>query len=86
MRSTRFSGNFKGKSKDIPREGKYDFYWVKGAVGNDCLSSVRVKPGYEVELFKHARYRGRSMKVRSDVDLCREGMNDDVSSLVVRRT
>lgn len=79
--------NFRGRSQDITREGRYDINWVNDAVGNDQMSAVRVRPGYEVELFQHANFRGKSIKARSDVScfVGRNGMNDVVSSLIVRR-
>ncbi len=69
-------------------EGRYDLNDLAGrGIPNDKLSSLRVKAGYEVELFWDSEFRGRTLVVRSD-DSCldNEGWNDRASSLIVRRS
>lgn len=59
---------------------------------NDCISSIRVPPGWTGTIFGDDDYRGSSLVVTEDVpDLrnvagrCGDGMNDCVSSIRVSR-
>lgn len=60
---------------------------------NDCLSSVRVAPGWRATIYKDTNYRDESFEVTSDVQNlqlvpgtgCKTGLNDCVSSVRVRR-
>jgi hypothetical protein len=53
---------------------------------NDKISSFRVVGNVEVVVFKDARFSGPSGRFLSDVrDLRREGWNDEISSVRVRR-
>ena len=61
---------------------------------NDCISSVRVAPGWRATLYRGANYRDDSFDITEDVpnlqlvrqhDCPKEGLNDCVSSVRVRR-
>lgn len=59
---------------------------------NDCISSVRVTPGWKATLFGDDHYRGSQLEVTADVpDLklvpgrCGSGMDDCVTSIRVAR-
>ena len=61
---------------------------------NDCVSSVRVAPGWTATLYRGTNYHDDSLDVTSDVpnlqlvtqhDCPKDGLNDCVSSLRVRR-
>jgi len=92
-----FGGNsrtFDGNAFDLddlrgPCSGLFD----SGDDGHwdDCISSVRVAPGWEVTLFEHDEYDGESLSLTLDIrDLdaidgpCGRDWDDCVSSLVVR--
>jgi len=78
--------NYRGRKGVINKEGQYNIDWINRAVGNDEMSSVRVAPGYEVQLFQHSNFRGRSITTRSNIScLTHRSMNDTVSSIIVRR-
>jgi hypothetical protein len=54
--------------------------WI-GSAWNDRVSSVKVHAGWQVELFEHANYGGRSLKLSADsANLVPLGFNDFVSS------
>jgi hypothetical protein len=64
----------------------YDETW------NDCISSVRIAPGWRATLFGDTNYRGGQFEVTSDVPnlktvsgSCGSGFNDCVSSIRVSR-
>jgi hypothetical protein len=56
---------------------------------SDCISSVRIAPGWRAVLYKDTNYRGRSLEVLADVpnlqlvpgDCSHDGLNDCVSSI-----
>lgn len=61
---------------------------------NDCISSVRVAPGWRATLYRAANYRDDSLDITEDVpnlqlvqqhDCPKDGLNDCVSSVRVRR-
>jgi hypothetical protein len=59
---------------------------------NDCISSVRVAPGWRATIYKDTGYRDDSLDVTADVptlqvvagDCSKGGLNDGVSSVRVR--
>lgn len=68
--------------------GRYIYDW------NDCISSVRVAPGWEATLYRDDNYRDDALETTSDVpnlqlitqhDCPRDGLNDCVTSIRVRR-
>ena len=62
-------------------------------VWNDCISSVRVAPGWSATLYRDPGYRDDSISTTEDVpnlqlvghDCSARGLNDCVSSIRVRR-
>jgi hypothetical protein len=62
-------------------------------VWNDCISSVRVAPGWTATLYRDTGYRDDSITITEDVsnlqlanhDCPSRGLNDCVSSIRVRR-
>ena len=60
---------------------------------NDCISSVRVAPGWRTTLYRGTRYRDDSLDITADVanlvlaphDCDHGGLNDCVSSIRVSR-
>jgi hypothetical protein len=60
---------------------------------NDCVSSVRVAPGWRATIYRDTNYRDDSLEIREDVpnlqlvtgDCDHAGLNDCVSSVRVRR-
>ena len=61
---------------------------------NDCISSVRVAPGWRATLYRAPNYRDDSLDITEDVpnlqlvrqhDCPKNGLNDCVSSVRVRR-
>jgi hypothetical protein len=61
---------------------------------NDCVSSVRVAPGWRATLFRDPNYRDDALEITADVpnlqlvrehDCSRGGLNDCVSSVRVRQ-
>lgn len=67
--------------------GRYYYDW------NDCISSVRVAPGWRATLYRDDRYRDDALEITSDVanlqlvtqhDCPHDGLNDCVTSIRVR--
>ena len=61
---------------------------------NDCISSVRVAPGWRATLYRAPNYRDDALDISGDVpnlqlvrqhDCPKDGLNDCVSSVRVRR-
>ena len=59
---------------------------------NDCISSVRVSPGWRATLFGDANYRGGQLEATTDIPnlksvpgSCGSGMDDCVTSIRVSR-
>ena len=67
--------------------GRYTYDW------NDCISSVRVAPGWGTTLYRDDGYRDDELAITADVpnlqlvnhDCPRDGLNDCVTSIRVRR-
>ena len=97
--------NFEGKSGVITRDisdlrdfsgpcSEYDsaLGQIKD-VWNDCISSVRVAPGWTATIYRDTDYRDDSLEIDADVPDLRVarhncpkgGLNDCVSSIRVRR-
>lgn len=99
--------NFRGKSLTLDRDQpdlsdiEGPCYQDEGGTGptssfslvwNDCISSIRVSPGWTGTAYGDDDYEGSSLNVTEDVpDLrnvpgkCGEGMNDCISSIRVAR-
>ncbi len=67
--------------------GRYYYDW------NDCISSVRVAPGWRATLFRDDNFRDDSLEITADVanlqlerhDCPHDGLNDCVTSVRVRQ-
>ena len=77
--------NFNGSALSVG-EGEVTIGDLRNsAVGNDQLSSIEIAPGYEVVACVNSRLRGRCDVFTSSVtDLRTIGLNDTISSLLVR--
>jgi hypothetical protein len=73
---------------DAAGGGRYVYNW------NDCISSVRVAPGWRATLFRDDGYRDDSLEITADTpnlqlitqhDCPKDGLNDCVTSIRVRR-
>jgi hypothetical protein len=79
--------HFDGPCEHSAGDDGYFFDW------NDCISSVRVAPGWSATLYRASDYRDDSITVTADVpDLARVahdcsegGLNDCVTSIRVQR-
>jgi hypothetical protein len=67
---------------------------AEGGLGtwNDCISSVRVLPGWSARIYEDKNYRGAVLDVNADIlDLsgvhgsCSDSFNDCISSIKVFR-
>ena len=71
--------NFKGDSYCATANSN----WV-GTTWNDRISSVRIAPGYNVQLYQDINYGGSAVALESDlVDLTALGFNDQASSFKI---
>jgi hypothetical protein len=59
---------------------------------NDCVSSLRVLPGWAATIYEDPNYKGTSLEITADaIDLrsvtgpCKQGFNDCLSSLKVHK-
>lgn len=59
---------------------------------DDCISSIRVAPGWRATVYRHDDFRGESLDLDADVSNlqlvagdCDEGMNDCITSIRVVR-
>ncbi len=68
--------------------GRYYYDW------NDCISSVKVAPGWRATLFRDDNYRDDELAITADVpnlqlvtehDCPHDGLNDCITSVRVRR-
>jgi len=83
--------DFKGPCIEVETSG--DGSTSSTDVWNDCISSVRVAPGWSATLYRDTGYRDDSITITEDVpnlqlvghDCPKDGLNDCVSSVRVRR-
>ena len=92
-----FAGTSQGVDRDVRDLARVEGPCSTGAEGeqpswHDCVSSVRVQPGWTVTLYRDKDFRGRSVTLTADTanlrDLpgpCDGTFNDCVSSLRVSR-
>jgi hypothetical protein len=91
-----FAGPSQALNVDVPDLGKVQGSCSHGEEGevptwSDCISSVKVMPGWTATLFRDANYRGASVTVTSDTPNLRdlsgpcdkESFNDCASSIRV---
>jgi len=79
--------NFEGESfhSGVATNG-----WIGGSHGmwwNDRISAVAVSACYEVTIYEHANFQGKSMTIRDNGAAClvQNGFNDQLSSYVVKK-
>jgi len=79
-------GGFDGNSWGYTM-GCHDIDVLRSTVGNDEVSSLKVKDGYQVRLFQHGGFGGIEVVLgpgEHDIDSLRDqGFNDELSSLIV---
>lgn len=75
---------FGGSSASL-REGRYKDLRSAGLSSNFGISSLRVPPGYEVELYPYANYQGARTIIRGDNSCLGTAFRGKVKSLVIRR-
>jgi hypothetical protein len=92
-----FAGPAQAVNVDVPDLGKVQGSCSSGAEGEtptwgDCISSVKVMPGWTATLYRDAKYKGASVTVTSDTPNlsglsgpCDHTFNDCVSSIKVAR-
>jgi hypothetical protein len=94
-----FTGPSQQIGTDVRDLGKVEGACVEGggdgsaeATWNDCISSVRVLPGWAATLYRDGDFKGATLTVTEDVtDLrrvsgpCSDGYNDCISSIRVFR-
>jgi hypothetical protein len=68
--------DFKGERRGVST-GRDAFV---GNLWNDVISSVRVKPGCVLNVWKHANYRGPQASFSGDVPYVGSSWNDEISS------
>lgn len=76
--------NFQGRSQAFSL-GNHDIGTLHGKVGNDQISAVRCRPGFEAILFEHGGFKGQKLVVRGARGWVGNGFNDKASSIIVRR-
>jgi hypothetical protein len=92
-----FAGPSQAVNVDVLDLGKVEGPCSHGAEGeqptwSDCMSSLRVVPGWSVTLYQDKEFKGRSVTVTADTPNltalsgpCERSFNDCVSSLRVTR-
>jgi peptidase inhibitor family I36 len=93
-----FTGPSQALNVDVPDLGKVQGSCSSGAEGevptwNDCISSVKVLPGWSATLYRDTNYRGSSVTVTADTPNLRDvpgpcdkdSFNDCVSSIRIGR-
>jgi hypothetical protein len=74
--------NYQGNSQDLTT-GRYDNDLGQLSIGNDTLSSLKVRPGFAVRLYEHWHFQGRYIDVTMDTPAVPMFWNDRTSSLIV---
>lgn len=75
--------DYQGGSKRLA-VGKYKQVQDEG-IPNDAISSIRIPQGMSVKAYKHKKFDGRSQTFNSSVRCLNSGLNDQITSLKVRR-
>ena len=82
--------NFQGSSGVIHVPGSYNIRDLpRIGVRDDAISALKVASGYELVLYEHPNFLGRNVTLVGDISclLSMEGgLNDQTSSLILRRT
>ncbi|MDR1776308.1 MAG: hypothetical protein LBR31_00570 [Desulfovibrio sp.] len=72
--------NYKGNAQCL-QEGRYNLRNLK--IGNDRLSSVKVRKGNRVILFEHENFGGRKGVLKKSSSYVGDKWNDITSSIIV---
>jgi hypothetical protein len=94
-----FAGPSQATNVDVADLGRVEGSCSSGAEGetptwDDCISSVKVMPGWSATLYRDTNYKGASVTITSDTpnlkalagSCGKDGFNDCVSSIRVART
>jgi hypothetical protein len=76
--------DFGGNSYGPLGDGRFGWCEQYG-VPNDQISSMRIPPGWQVQVFEHKDFQGKNQTYRGDVKYMGDGMNDRLSSFIIRR-
>lgn len=72
--------NFQGRKIKLPA-GRFDIGLLQQSVGNDQVSSIRVRPGCRAVLFEHAGYQGGKLELTESTPFVGQPFNDKTSSV-----
>ncbi|MBD2485856.1 hypothetical protein [Planktothrix sp. FACHB-1365] len=73
---------YEGVSQELS-EGSYNIDDLE--LGNDQLSSLKIPAGFQVTLYEHANFEGRSITFTEDTPWVGDDFNDITSGIVVER-
>lgn len=78
--------NYKGRSQKLD-QGKYNCADLKkkGAIGDDCISSLKVSDGYKITLFHDPNYKKKPKSFLKDTTYVGNDINDKTSSIIVEK-
>ena len=74
--------NYQGKSQ-VLREGEYRLADLR--IGNDSLSSLQVREGYQVILFEHNNFRGSQKIITGNRPWVGKDFDNKTSSIIVKK-
>lgn len=78
--------DFTGRSNEFSGDMVYVPFFGDYFVGNDKISSIKINGPFEVTVYEHINYGGRSQTYRfSDVYTKDENFDDIISSAIIRR-
>ncbi|HSQ89767.1 beta/gamma crystallin-related protein [Romboutsia sp.] len=72
--------NYEGKVQEL-QLGQYNLNQLN--IGNDTLSSIKIPLGFQVILYEHADFKGKSKVITYDTPLIGDGFDDITSSIRV---
>lgn len=78
--------NYRGKSQRL-EAGKYNWADLKksGAIGDDCISSLKVNSGYRVTLYHDPDFKTKPQSFTSNTSYVGNTLNDKTSSILVEK-
>lgn len=74
--------NFRGRNKSFG-SGSYNFTQL--GIGNDKLSSVKIRRGYQIRVYEHANFRGKYRDFTNSSNFVGNAWNDKVSSIKIMK-
>lgn len=78
--------DYKGTAQNFgPGKHNMSEFTKSGGVGNDTISSLKVKKGYKVTLYWDSNFNGETLTFTGDVPFVGSRFNDKASSLVVEK-